>query len=328
MSSSALIVSRLTDLTVDVLLTSVARGDFLYRGASKWNNKAVGTVGQVMKVVDVGSGVLEPGWATVIAGDAFLGNVQSFTASQTVVASGAAAIPLTVKGAASQTAKFLRVRDSVDGDIGGFYPTNSGAGIGLSLQWSSVGDRGVTIATDASSILNVVTSLGAGMLLDGVRFAGNGTTLCYTDSAYANSAANTAGNTQLGCITVGRDHEQAFSIVHGARLSDTAPRKTIIAGENAYQSAVTNLSGESVYLIPGFNKAGSAGTNGRVYLGWDGTSNNGHAVIAGDNAAIADSGLQAGHLNIWLDDTDGACKVKFKAKQADGTVRMGEVALT
>lgn len=57
------IPTRLNDLFVDVLITSAARGDVLFRGASKWNNLAAGTAGQALVMTDIGGGVLEPRWA-------------------------------------------------------------------------------------------------------------------------------------------------------------------------------------------------------------------------------------------------------------------------
>lgn len=46
------------------------------------------------------------------------------------------------------------------------------------------------------------------------------------------------------------------------------------------------------------------------------------------HTAPADATLAAGDLSVWFDQTDGAAKVKFKGKSADGTVVVGEVALT
>lgn len=46
------------------------------------------------------------------------------------------------------------------------------------------------------------------------------------------------------------------------------------------------------------------------------------------NSAPADADIAAGELYIWFDSTNGAAKVMFKAKQADGTVRTGSVALS
>lgn len=56
------ISSALADLSVDVSLSSTARGDLLYRGATKWNNLAHGTTGQFLKTNGAGA---DPSWATV-----------------------------------------------------------------------------------------------------------------------------------------------------------------------------------------------------------------------------------------------------------------------
>lgn len=45
-------------------------------------------------------------------------------------------------------------------------------------------------------------------------------------------------------------------------------------------------------------------------------------------AAPADGDLSNGQAAIWFDATNGAAKLKIKAKQANGTVVVGEVALT
>lgn len=53
----------------------------------------------------------------------------------------------------------------------------------------------------------------------------------------------------------------------------------------------------------------------------------GHAVIT-NHAAPADGELVAGELALWFDQTNGAAKLKLKGKSANGTVVVGEVALT
>jgi hypothetical protein len=45
------------------------------------------------------------------------------------------------------------------------------------------------------------------------------------------------------------------------------------------------------------------------------------------HTAPADTDLVAGEMATWFDQTNGAAKFKVKAKQADGTVRTGEMAL-
>lgn len=64
-SGLAFIPTRLNDLTVDVSLSSVARGDILYRGASKWNNLAAGTSGKFLRANGAGA---DPSWETVATG--------------------------------------------------------------------------------------------------------------------------------------------------------------------------------------------------------------------------------------------------------------------
>lgn len=58
-----------------------------------------------------------------------------------------------------------------------------------------------------------------------------------------------------------------------------------------------------------------------------GVDKNGTAIIA-RTSAPADADLAASELAIWLDDSAGATKVMFKAKDAGGTVRSGSVSLT
>lgn len=45
------------------------------------------------------------------------------------------------------------------------------------------------------------------------------------------------------------------------------------------------------------------------------------------NAAINDLSLAAGECSLWFDATNGAAKLEIKAKQADGTLVFGEIAL-
>jgi hypothetical protein len=77
------------------------------------------------------------------------------------------------------------------------------------------------------------------------------------------------------------------------------------AGQTADIQRVEEVNGTSIFSR--FNKAGYFMTR-KV-------------------AAPADADLVASELSFWLDDTNGACKAMFKAKQADGTVRSGSVAL-
>lgn len=57
-----------------------------------------------------------------------------------------------------------------------------------------------------------------------------------------------------------------------------------------------------------------------------GFNRNGYLSVQ-KTAAPSDAELAAGELALWFDSTNGAAKVKWKAKEAGGTVRTGEVAL-
>jgi len=86
----------LTDLTADVTLTSVARGDLLMRGASAWRNFAASsTAGQALTSGGSGADLV---WATISSGVA-LGDSPTWTGSHTHTTS---TTPLTItQGAAS-----------------------------------------------------------------------------------------------------------------------------------------------------------------------------------------------------------------------------------
>ena len=70
MTGAVYVPAALTDLTVDVQLSGVARGDLLYRGAAKWINLGLAgrTAGDVLSLSDLGAGVLEPRWSTPTPG--------------------------------------------------------------------------------------------------------------------------------------------------------------------------------------------------------------------------------------------------------------------
>jgi hypothetical protein len=51
-------------------------------------------------------------------------------------------------------------------------------------------------------------------------------------------------------------------------------------------------------------------------------------LILAKHAAPSDAMLQTGDLALWFDQTNGAAKLMIKAKQADGAVKTGQVALS
>lgn len=66
--------------------------------------------------------------------------------------------------------------------------------------------------------------------------------------------------------------------------------------------------------------------NGKFSVG-DASLSNG-LLIRGPHAAPADAEMNAGDLMFWFDKTNGAAKLMVKAKQANGTVVTGQVALS
>ena len=51
-------------------------------------------------------------------------------------------------------------------------------------------------------------------------------------------------------------------------------------------------------------------------------------VLGAADAALADGDLGNGQVNLWLDETTGSEKVKFKVKLSSGTVKSGEISLS
>lgn len=66
------------------------------------------------------------------------------------------------------------------------------------------------------------------------------------------------------------------------------------------------------------------------YAIWTGLGRNvfNDTVIFARHTIPADGDLRAGDAAIWFDQSNGAAKLMVKAKQADGTVRVGSLALT
>jgi hypothetical protein len=81
----------------------------------------------------------------------------------------------------------------------------------------------------------------------------------------------------------------------------------IIQGSASQTADLSQWQDDSAAILSRFNKAGFFMTRKK--------------------AAPADGDLVASELAVWLDDTNGAAKAMFKAKQADGTVRTAAVAL-
>lgn len=113
------IIDRLDELAGDVELTSVARGDVLYRGATRWNNLAAGAAGRFLKTQGAGA---DPVWSDVDHGaltgladddhSQYLLNAPGSSARNVIQPALSTVKPLVIQGAASQSANLTEWQDS------------------------------------------------------------------------------------------------------------------------------------------------------------------------------------------------------------------------
>lgn len=138
------------------------------------------------------------------------------------------------------------------------------------------------------------------------------------------------GSTALSLVTNSASNV-ALSINGNAtlRLYD---KRIAIGGIDVNSAAVIaqESSGGDVFIA----RDGPAGQTGQFFAARDaaGTvtywrvSSLGHMHVA-KTSAPPDAYINAGEAALWFDSTNGAAKLMIKAKQADGTVRTGSVAL-
>jgi hypothetical protein len=187
------ITTALAQLTADVALMSVARGDVLYRGTAKWNNLAAGTSGFFLQSNGAGA---DPSWASVPAATpgGSSGQLQFNSASTfggaaaltyatsgthlTITAAADATIPLDCKAkSVTQSGELQRwlkydgtVLGSIQSDGAPHFPTPSnptyGTRIGIgsdagSGNWTVALGRQATItgARDYTCALGALTSV-------------------------------------------------------------------------------------------------------------------------------------------------------------------------
>ena len=189
------ITVRLQDLTVDVSLSGVARGDLLYRGASKWQNLAAGTSGYFLKSNGAGA---DPSWASVSLSPAgenrqLQYNAEgSFAGAQnllyqprgsvfTVRSGGRADVPLTLDCPSGQTGNLLNllVNSLSVGSI-------SSAGV-LQLGGTLVND-GLTISGAYPCTITARVSNGSYSVGDGTLRSGSGNALTLRGSLASGAA--------------------------------------------------------------------------------------------------------------------------------------------
>jgi hypothetical protein len=89
----------------------------------------------------------------------------------------------------------------------------------------------------------------------------------------------------------------------------------VLAGGSRAPLQVGSWSAQSLFVV---GDGGSVAINPSGSLG---------LILKGPHAAPANGDIAAGEVALWFDQTDGAAKLKIKAKSANGTVVTGEVAL-
>lgn len=179
---------------------------------------------------------------------------------------------------------------------------------------------------------------GAGNTAVGYRagYAPNGTT--------GNATTTGANNTFLGFETgfaSSTQRSQAIAIGYNAVVD--ADNVAVIGGIGSDSIKLgLNITAPTAQLHQVINDAGDIGhlikhaatptadmlrllDSSDTFLG--GFNKDGY-FITKKNAAPADGDLDASELALWFDDTNGSAKLMVKAKQADGTVVTGNVALS
>lgn len=213
-------------------------------------------------------------------------------------------------------------------NIGGFFyvdKSNNGLSFfpdpppAVASNPATTGNAGVYIAAQSGGNTTIASVGDGGAGANALLIGGNG--------GVAPDAATSSGGGDGGAVTLlggnGGAADDAANVGNnvggpGGDINLTAG----VGGVAAHGSANVGGDGGSIVLTPGLGGVGSTanGTRGLTKI-----SRN---LFFGSNAALADASLTASQFSLWLDDTNGACKLMIKAKQADGTVRTAAIALS
>lgn len=184
----------------------------------------------------------------------------------TLTASSASEKPLTIVAATSQTANLQEWQDSSGNVLAQVEDNGKIANFGGGISaYNSAGSRAVNLST--SSSYNYLSTLGASLRLQ------SSYNMAWFD-------LNLIRCMQIGSsdFTLGWDNTHAggnFIVIGGstADTNDAMGSGVKLLAQNAYASATTNVTGQSIYLKPG---AGTTTSNdGAIELGNDGSTYNG-----------------------------------------------------
>lgn len=292
MPSAIRLPDALTELAADVALTSVARGDVLYRGASKWNNLAAGTSGYFLKSNGAGA---DPSWAAAStspggsSGQVQYNSSGSFAgaaavtyaasgANLTVTAQAATDVPLTVKGATSQSANLAEWKDST-----GTQKFRVGA------------DGSLKFGQDSAANSGEFTIYGGVGYQSYLRFAAGGDVVLRSNLGYAITLENSQGGHGVGVKVpqiIHTDYIQDFYLESGGTYGDnqSAGHLHLRGGQN-WAGGTTNCNAGHVYAYGGDGAGG--GTNGHVCMGWNGSA-------AKNNVSLFAAGSFGGGVNVMF----------------------------
>lgn len=259
---------ELNDLPVDVLLTSVAQGDILFRGASKWNNLGIGTTGKVLTSNGAGA---NPSWETPSTGVTAHSGLTGLTSGddhtqyaylagrsggQTLIGGTASANNLLLKPTSHATLGYVGIPYAPQGVA--TYPlfaVGSGPFDGTTAGFFTGSSSGTAIGVNAASGF-------VGNLLD-VQVAG-----------VARARITGAGYLQLG--------SSAASYTGLLQMKQTsAPSSKIIVIDAADSNGSTRPS--FFVNVAATDNAASARDDQVLTMGWN-LSSGGGAVIAGEPA--------------------------------------------
>lgn len=260
----------------------------------------------------------------------------------TAVQTGGAVI-VGVASAPTRTAQVIQADNAGQG--ASFLATQQpgATGIGIQVQYLDAGSGTTTYTSRALWIQGHHTggSLAyiendkiqtSGNLLQLVQSNASSTADCLVISPFGSGVGlrvNTSGASTL--IVAGNFSVDANggvrspSIVNNASFSNSRIQMTTTGvlldrtvGDNNPVFRVQNSSATStgdVFQAIGISGAIGSRLNKNAYF------------ITAKTTQPADSDLSANDLAFWFDSTNGAAKLMLKAKQADGTVRTGQVAL-
>ena len=216
------------------------------------------------------------------------------------------------------------------------FEMNAGSGYSTAASIAVFLDAG----SQNFTIENVSNSMGtSGQTFLKVDTGGAGSSSYSIRNARWSGGISSAGQLFVNDVDRGVDLDQFTDCAHilqfveapvlssSQSFDDPAPMVIIGAADRRIYLGASNNDQAQLRIRPGNAQTGSQfqadDASGIRVSGF----NKDGVFFTERNSAPADGDLVAGEMTFWFDDTNGAAKLMIKAKQADGTVRTGNVAL-